>query len=119
VAVWQSGSGSVARGVAVAGWQWWQLIAEVRAVRMVLNRVWQWQYWLRYDQYLQYAQKSVKNSCKMPKKTPIYLNLPKIYLKNTKKTPKKRIETHNKPQKTPQNPPQKKHLYTSNLPKYT
>jgi hypothetical protein len=54
---WLGGSGSVARGVAVAGWQWWQSIAEIRAVRMVQNRVWQWQYWQRYDQYLQYAQK--------------------------------------------------------------
>jgi hypothetical protein len=33
-------------GVAVAGWYRWK--EEMEAVRMVLDRVWQWQYWLRY-----------------------------------------------------------------------
>jgi hypothetical protein len=31
--------------VAVAGWQCYESIAEISAVRMVLDRVWQWQYW--------------------------------------------------------------------------
>jgi hypothetical protein len=38
----------VARGVAVAGCGWYQSIAEVEAVRMVVVRAWQWQYWQRY-----------------------------------------------------------------------
>jgi uncharacterized membrane protein YdcZ (DUF606 family) len=35
---------TVAREVAVAGWQWWRWIEGVIAVRMVCDRVWQWQY---------------------------------------------------------------------------
>jgi hypothetical protein len=31
-------------GVAVVGWQWYQSIEQIKAVRMVLVRVWQWQY---------------------------------------------------------------------------
>jgi hypothetical protein len=33
------------QGVAVVGWQWWHSIREVKAVRMVPVRMWQWQYW--------------------------------------------------------------------------
>jgi hypothetical protein len=29
----------------VDGWQWYQSIAGIRAVRRVSNREWQWQYW--------------------------------------------------------------------------
>jgi hypothetical protein len=31
----------------VAGWEWERWKEEIRAVRMVVVRVWQWQYWLR------------------------------------------------------------------------
>jgi hypothetical protein len=31
-------------GVAVVGWQWYQSTQGIKAVRMVLVRVWQWQY---------------------------------------------------------------------------
>jgi hypothetical protein len=36
---------AVARGVAVARWQWHQSMRKVSAVRMVVVRAWQWQYW--------------------------------------------------------------------------
>jgi hypothetical protein len=32
------------RGVAVAGWEWDQSKEEIKAVRMVSVRTWQWQY---------------------------------------------------------------------------
>jgi hypothetical protein len=38
---------AAARGVAVAGWQWYRWIEEVAAVRMVPKWAWQWQYWPR------------------------------------------------------------------------
>jgi hypothetical protein len=31
--------------VAVVVWQWYESIRQVNAVRMVPDRVWQWQYW--------------------------------------------------------------------------
>jgi hypothetical protein len=31
--------------VVVAGWQWYRWIEEIKAVRMVPDREWQWQYW--------------------------------------------------------------------------
>jgi hypothetical protein len=46
---------AVARGVAVVGWQWYQSTEEISAVRMVVVRVWQWQYWPSY------ASKPLKN----------------------------------------------------------
>jgi hypothetical protein len=36
---------SVDERVAVAGWQWYHSIAEINAVILILDRVWQWQYW--------------------------------------------------------------------------
>jgi hypothetical protein len=45
----RTAAGFVARGVAVAGWQWYQSIREVKAVRMVVVRKWQWQYWRSCD----------------------------------------------------------------------
>jgi hypothetical protein len=36
------------RGVAVVWWEWYRWIEEVKAVRMVLDRAWQWQYWPRF-----------------------------------------------------------------------
>jgi hypothetical protein len=40
--------GAVGRGVAVAGWQWCHSKEQIRAVRMIVDRRWQWQYWQRY-----------------------------------------------------------------------
>jgi hypothetical protein len=40
--------GAAGGGVAVAGWQWWQSKEDIKAVRMVPVRKWQWQYWPRY-----------------------------------------------------------------------
>jgi hypothetical protein len=34
--------------VAVAGCSWYRWMGEIKAVRMVLIRMWQWQYWQRY-----------------------------------------------------------------------
>jgi hypothetical protein len=49
VAGWQSTfAWRAAYQVAVAGWQWYRSTEEVKAVRMVLDRGWQWQYWLRW-----------------------------------------------------------------------
>jgi hypothetical protein len=39
---------AVARGVAVAGWQWDRWKEEGEAVRMVVEWQWQWQYRARY-----------------------------------------------------------------------
>jgi hypothetical protein len=36
-------------GVAVAGWEWWRWIEEIRADRMVVVGGWQWQYWRSYE----------------------------------------------------------------------
>jgi hypothetical protein len=41
----RAAAGFVARGVAVVCCSWYRWIEEIRAVRMVVVREWQWQYW--------------------------------------------------------------------------
>jgi hypothetical protein len=48
--------------VAVAGWQWYQSKEESRAVRMVVVRGWQWQYWLSCGSLKMGSKKNTKNS---------------------------------------------------------
>jgi cytoskeletal protein RodZ len=61
----KSGGGWVAGvsrhgGVAVAGWEWYQSIRQVSAVRMVCVTMWQWQYWQRCSG-VKITQKNNKN----------------------------------------------------------
>jgi hypothetical protein len=44
----------VAAWVAVAGWLWDHSIGEIKAVRMVVVRTWQWQYWLSYGSLIDF-----------------------------------------------------------------
>jgi hypothetical protein len=54
--------GGTGRGVAVAGWQWYQSKEESSAVRMVVVRGWQWQYWLSCGSLKMGSKKNTKNS---------------------------------------------------------
>jgi hypothetical protein len=45
----------VDKRVAVVGWQWYRLIEDNKTVRMVPDRVWQWQYWMNDDPFKKVA----------------------------------------------------------------
>jgi hypothetical protein len=74
--------------VAVAGWHWYQSIEEIGAVRMVLDRGWQWQYWLRWRTNYQCLSHIpsianlfffIKTIQFLPKSHPIPLNFHQIF----------------------------------------
>jgi hypothetical protein len=56
-----SGSGTVAQRVAVVMWQWYRSKEEIRAVRLVPVRMWQWQYWPRYGWLNVWQYEKLKN----------------------------------------------------------